>query len=399
MKKPETYKWYILSLVVFTNMTVAAIPMMGIAVLAKEISVELSLTLVQIGVVWGIGALPGIFTGMIAGAIGDKFGPKVILASASLLAGLLGAARGLASDFFSMTVIVILLGALIPFVTMNGLKTCGMWFPSRQLGLANGLISMGMAVGFLIGSLASATVLSPLLGSWRYVLILYGVLGAAMSIPWFFSRPAPPGYERHGQSSIWKNITHIVRFKNIWLLGLTLFGVGGCVQGLLGYLPLYLRTIGWYGPSADSSVAIFHALSMAFVLPIALWSDRLRSRKALLSIATFMIFSGVFLLSITGGKLVWVAVSMAGMARDAFMAIFFTMVIETEGVGPAYAGTAAGFAMAVGGIGNSLAPPLGNSLGIFTASAPFACWTAFAAFGIICLLLIRKTSRRINLWH
>lgn len=105
------YKWYILTLVVLTNILVVAMPMMGMSVLSKEISQDLGLNLARVGVVWGVGALPGIVTRLAGGVIGDKFGAKRVLVVSSLLAGLLGAARGLAVDFFSMTVIVLLLGA------------------------------------------------------------------------------------------------------------------------------------------------------------------------------------------------------------------------------------------------------------------------------------------------
>ena len=149
---PKNYKWYILTLIVLTNMLVVAIPTMGMSVLAKEIAHDLKLNLVQVGIVWGVGSLPGIITGLLGGVMGDKLGPKRVLVVGSLAAGLLGAARGLMPDFVSMTTIVILLGALIPFVTMNGFKTAGQWFPPAQLGLANGLISMGMALGFLLGA-------------------------------------------------------------------------------------------------------------------------------------------------------------------------------------------------------------------------------------------------------
>lgn len=50
------YKWYILALVVLTNMFVIAIPQMGMSVLAKEISNDLGLSLVQVGIIWGAGS-------------------------------------------------------------------------------------------------------------------------------------------------------------------------------------------------------------------------------------------------------------------------------------------------------------------------------------------------------
>jgi hypothetical protein len=61
---------------------------------------------------------------------------------------------------------------------------------------------------------------------------------------------------------------------------------------------------------------------------------------------------------------------MAGFVRDAFMAIYITMVIETDGVGSMYAGTATGLTLAISGIGNFIAPPLGNSLAVLWPGAP-----------------------------
>ena len=389
------YKWYILYLVVFTNIFVVAMPAMGMSVLAKEISQDLDLSLVQVGFIWGIGSLPAVATSLLGGAIGDKLGPKRVLIVSSLLAGLLGALRGLSVDFVSMIVIVIVLGALIPFVPMNGIKLVGQWFPGQQLGMANGLISMGMALGFLLGSLLSATTFSPLLGGWRNVLIVYGIAGALFSVPWFFVRTNPLHQLPDGQTlSMRLAVTHVLGLKNIWLLGFTLFGVGGSIQGLLGYLPLYLRDLGWEAIRADGTLSAFHTVSMIFVLPIALWSDRLRSRKRLLLTSTLMIVVGTGLLGFVSGAGIWLAVLLAGFVRDAFMAIFMTMVMETEGVGNVYAGTAFGLTMAISGIGNMLAPPLGNSLAVLWPGAPFVFWAGLSGLGMVCLAIVKQPARR-----
>jgi MFS-type transporter involved in bile tolerance (Atg22 family) len=113
-----------------------------------------------------------------------------------------------------------------------------------------------------------------------------------------------------------------------------------------------------------------------------------------LLIAALAITLGTGLLSLASGLWVWGCVLMAGFVRDGFMAIFTTMVLETKGIGPAYAGTAWGFAMAVSGIGSVLAPPLGNSLAVYQPGAPFAFWAGLAVFGMVCLSLIQSESRR-----
>jgi len=391
----QNYKWYILFLVVMTDMFVVAIPSMGMSVLSKEISDDLGLNLVQVGIIWGVGSLPAIITSLLGGVIGDKIGPKLVLTASALLGGLLGMARGMADSFLSMTILMILLGAVIPFVMMNSIKVLGQWFPPNQLGLANGAQAMSMALGFMLGSLFSATTLSPLLGSWRNVLIVYGLIGASFSIPWAFTKTVA-SHASSGTLSIRSALKHVAGLKNIWLFGFGLFGVGGAIQGALGFLPLYLRGNGWQPIHADGALSTFHTLSMIFVLPIALWSDRFGSRKRFLLITSFLIACGFGLLSFVDGGMIWAAVALSGFVRDAFMAIFLTMVIETENVGPVYAGTATGLTMAISGIGNFIAPPIGNSLAELWPGAPYAFWSALTIFGLVCLSLVKEKDRNRN---
>jgi len=127
----SSYKWIILALATLTNALVSAAPAMCMPVLSHEISAELDLTLVQVGLVWGIVALPAIFTGLIGGSLGDRFGAKRILIVSCILIGLTGSLRGLAWDFYSLMVAMFLFGGLTPIVVMNNIKACGTWFSRR----------------------------------------------------------------------------------------------------------------------------------------------------------------------------------------------------------------------------------------------------------------------------
>ena len=57
----SSYRWYILTLAALTFTLVFAMPTMSMPVLFKEISEELDLSLIQIGAVWGISPLAGMF--------------------------------------------------------------------------------------------------------------------------------------------------------------------------------------------------------------------------------------------------------------------------------------------------------------------------------------------------
>ena len=397
----SSQKWLLLVLGMLTNTLVSAAPMMCLPVLFPEIAADLNLSLVQLGMVWGISSLPGIVTMLLGGAVGDHFGPKRILVISCLLVGLTGALRGTAGGFASLAAAMFLFGMFAPFITLNTFKAVGMRFPPHQLGFASGVLSMGMALGFLLSSMFSATLLSPLLGGWRNVVYFYGAVSLLFAVPWFFTQAEPAGQKdaasapvaqaaagfRFALQSLRNNLGKMLRIRNLWLYGLVIFGFGGCVQGALGYLPLYLRGQGWAETSADGALAMFHTVSMIAVIPIALLSDRLRTRKKILVIAALMMALGVGVLSAVDGILVWAAVIFAGIVRDGFMAVFMTQIMETEGVGPAYAGTAVGMVFMFSGVGNLLAPPVGNSLASISPGSPFLFWAALAILGLAGLVL------------
>ena len=184
------YKWYVLTLAALTHSIVVGIPMMSMPVLFDEIAKELGLNLVEIGWIWGIGFLTGIFTSLIGGALGDRFGPKRTLMVGCFLAGITGALRGLSGDFVTLAAAAFLFGLLPQAIPMNVHKTCGVWFSGRHLGLANGVVATGMALGF--------TLAMAMIGAMREVLGAGTLLGfRVMPLgfePWAIMLLPPGGF-------------------------------------------------------------------------------------------------------------------------------------------------------------------------------------------------------------
>jgi MFS family permease len=388
------YRWLILALAASTMTLVMGMPSMSLPVLFPEIAAELSLNLVQVGTIWGISSLTGIVMALMGGAIGDRFGAKRTLMIACLLTGVLGASRGFSTTFAALTLTTLLAGLIPSAIPTNVHKTCGVWFSGRHLGLANGVVSTGMALGFMLGSLLAASVLSPWLGGWRNVIFFYGALAIGVAALWSLTRPAPAASIQRAKTaakvSMRQGLAQVSRLRNVRLLAVAMFGIGGCIQGALGYLPLYLRGIGWSGPAADSALAMFHAVSMLCVLPIAIFSDRLGVRRSILLIAGLMIATGIGMLWFVSGPLVWVAIIVAGMVRDGFMAVLMTFIIEIRGVGAGWAGTATGLIIASSMVASVLSPPIGNSLASISPSLPFLFWSLLAFMGCVGIYLTRE---------
>lgn len=382
------YKWYLVTLSALTIAFSVGAPAVSLAVLFQEIIADLRLDLVQTGLLWSIGSLPAIFISPLSGALIDRFGPKRVMLVGLFLLALTAGMRGLATDFTSLLLIILVVGGLVPPVMNSTFKVCGLWFPHQQLGLANGLLAVGMALGGLLGALLSATIISPWLGGWRNVMYFYGALAMLFCLPWYFSQPEKAAATDSPQLptvSMRDAFAHVIRLKNVWLLGITLMGIGGCMQGMTGYLALYLRGLQWEAASADGALSLLSAVSMISILPLALLSDRLGNRKMLalgmilvLAITTGLLAPGI-------GPLVWGSLILGGMVRDSSASQVLTMVIETEGVGPLYAGTAAGFVTLLLFIGNLLSPPIGNHLAQISPGLPFVFWAGLAVMGLVSL--------------
>jgi MFS family permease len=396
----SNYRWYLLALIAVTGTLVSAIPFSCLPVLFQEIADDMGLSLVQVGSIWGTVSLAGVFVSLISGMLGDRFGVKLVVSLACLLSGLTGAARGLSPNFLFLTVTVFIHGIVRSVIPINITKTIGTWFKGKNLGMAQGVGAMGMGLGLMLGPMISSTVLSPLLGGWRNVLYLYGGICVLMAIPWLATgREAPePGSAagRPAVVSFRQAFSRVVRSKALWLLGLTLMLRMGGIQGMTGYLSLYLRDKGWSNAAADGALSIFYAVSTISVIPVASFSDRIGLRKAILLPAVIISLVCFALLPVVNSTLVWIFMIVSGVFMDSFMAIATTMLLETEHVTPDISGIALGLVFTISQIGGVLAPPLGNSLASINPGLPFVFWAGLSLVSIFTLAFVKETGWKKN---
>jgi NNP family nitrate/nitrite transporter-like MFS transporter len=386
-----------LALTVATGTFVATIPFSCMPTLFKEISEDLGLSLVQIGTVWGMANLGGIFISLIGGVLSDRIGVKLILSLSCLFVAITGAVRGLSYSFLVLSITVFLNGIARMIVPISISKTIGMWFTGRNLGMAMGISAMGMGFGLMLGPMISATVLSPLLGSWRGVMVLYGAISMAVGILWFLYGREPPQTdvktEPHNAVPLRQALTKLFRIKALWLIGFTILLRAGGIMGMTGYLPLYLREQGWAPASADGALAAFYGISTLCVVPLSSLSDRFGSRKAILLPALIVTMICFGLLPAVDGTPIWILMIVSGVFMDGFMAISVTMLFETEGIGPKDFGTALGIVLSISQIGTVISPPLGNSFAGLNPGFPFIFWAAFSAAALFTLVPIKERTR------
>ena len=388
---------YVLTLAAFTFTFTVAMQQICMSVLFKEIAEDLGMNLVEMGIVWGMPAFAGLLGVFFAGLLTDRFGAIRVMGIACILSGILGALRGTTDSFLSLAIVTFFFGLSMWIIPSSVFKTTATWFSGRKLVVANGVVSAGMGLGFTVGSLISATMLSPMLGSWRGVVFLYGGISVLIGLIWMLT--VKEHHQPHLGASPTKiplrqSIARVFPIKSLWFLGLTMLGFAGCVQGVIGYLPTYLRDIGWTVASADGALTVFSALSTLGVIPMALLSAKVGLRKAVLFPVLVITIIGVALLPLVGVGMVWVIMIVVGVARDGFMAVALTISTETEGVGVVYAGTAMGLTQTLLNVGSLSSPALGNSLADPANPAapyPFFLWAAFGLVALIAFCFVKET--------
>jgi MFS family permease len=391
----STYRWYIVGLTVASGTFVATIPFSCMPPLFKEISEDLGLNLVQIGSVWGLASLAGVFVSILAGILGDRFGVKLILSVSCLLVGITGAMRGLSDSFLALSITVFINGIVRFIVPINATKAVGMWFKGQNLGMAMGISAMGMGLGLMLGPMISATILSPLLGGWRNVMYLYGAFSIVIGILWFLYGREPRQVDSITRDSdkvpIRQALSSLIHIKALWFIGFTLLLRVGCIMGMTGYLPLYLREQGWTPASADGTLVAFYAVSTICVVSLSSLSDRLGSRKVILFSALIVTIICFGLLPFAEGISIWFLMILSGVFMDGFMAISVTMLLETDGVKPIYSGTALGIIFTIAQVGGFVSPPLGNSFASLHPGLPFIFWAALSLAALFTLAAIKET--------
>ncbi|OGO32191.1 MAG: hypothetical protein A2Z29_00130 [Chloroflexi bacterium RBG_16_56_11] len=393
------YRWYILGLTMATYGLITGSARLCMPVLFKQISDDLGLSVVAIGTIWGMDPLAGVFIGLPGGLLADRFGVRRMLFVACILAGVFGAMRGLSVNFFTMALAMFLFGITVAATPSIVPKVTTQWFGGKQLGLTNALLNVAWGAGAMIATMFSATVFSPWLGGWRNVLFLYGAPPVLLGILWWFTGREPgkselPGSEL-GVVPFRRAFSHVIRSKMVWLIGIINMTLWGASTGYIGYLPLYLRNIGWTPASADSAITVLMGVSTLGVIPMVLLAGR-TSQKGVLLFSFAMLALSIALLPAVDTSGVWLLVVAGGFLRSGTFPILNVMVFETKEIGSTYAGTAIGLTSSIGMLGAFISPPLGNNLASFSQGMPLVFWGGLAALAMPFLLLLPSNRRQLT---
>jgi NNP family nitrate/nitrite transporter-like MFS transporter len=366
-------------------------------VLFNEISRDLGLSIAELGVIWGTVGLGSMLMSPFGGLLGDKYGTKHVILFACILLGIIGALRSSASGFSGLFLTTLLFGFAHTTIALNMHKCTGVWFTGKKIVIANGILCTAMGAGLMISAMISDTIMSPLLGGWKNVLILYGTISIAIGLIWSITRPNPIHHANDKNASaplFGESLLKVFHAKELWYKTLMNMLFFGTVTAFCGYLPVYLKGIGWAPAMADNALALLNGASVLGAIPLAIIAGKTKSKKKVIGIIFALDLLCLSIFPFISGFMIWVDVCLFGLIIDGYVAVLTTIVIETKGIGARYAGTAIGMVFTFGNLGIFIISSLGNSLAEINMRYSFILWAVFISVALGILPLAEKRNRR-----
>ena len=178
------YRWVIFgamcNVYVAFGMIVLAIPPM-----VTQVRTELDISRSTLGFALGAWALLYIVTAPPAGQIIDRIGLRRSLAAGSLLVATSAAVQSAARDVAMLWLAIGIIGIGGPLVSLSAPKLVAVWFTSpRERPLAVGLYTSAPALGGACALLLTNSVLLPVFGDWRSVLLFEAALNLLAALVW-----------------------------------------------------------------------------------------------------------------------------------------------------------------------------------------------------------------------
>ncbi len=397
-----SFRWVVLLLAFLVNLCANGMIFSCMPPLYREIVKDIPMTHVQWGTVWGIGFFPMMIFTLIGGMYADRVGTRSIVGLSTIFMGIFGIGRAFAQDYNHLLWLMLLIGVGSSFLMPSLPKSLGHWFPSRELGLANGFLIAGICVGSGSALMASGVYLSPLVGGWRNVMWCYGLLCIVLGVVWLWifregnggsSTPHFP----NGKFDFREALSAVMHVRDLWLLMASRFCIIGALIAVIGFLPEILVSKGMKQSLAHLSSSLIYYVNIVGVIAIPLISDKFGRRK--IFIWPFSLLGAFFLVSLgvfTGiGSLI--ICSLLGLIVG-FIPLLMTLPMEIEGIGQKYFGTALGLVGTIGNLGRFVVPIIGGKIIDSTGEEliAFSFWGVLMVIGALFILPMKETGYKIK---
>ena len=155
---------------------------------------QMSLVLMSFTLAYGLFAVP-------VGRWGDKRGPRSVLSQIVLAWSLFTAMTGAATGLITLVLVRFLFGAAEAGAFPNAAKVMARWFPPGERGRVQGVMLAFSQLGAVAAPAATAYLIDA--AGWRWVYVVYGLLGIVWAIGfWFWFRDDPATHPRANAAEV-----------------------------------------------------------------------------------------------------------------------------------------------------------------------------------------------------
>lgn len=326
-------------------------------------------------------------TGVLAGRLNDRFGPRGAL---SLAAIFYGAGFALMSTISAPWQLYLFWGVMLGIgMSANDvvtLSTVARWFPRRR-GMMSGIVKVGTGCGQLTVPILVATLVAAY--DWRIACQVYGIgAGIVLMLAAQVMRREPDRTAAQieavrpsgaGKADSAPNLSYraAMRLPALWLLCASQFMVYGCLVTVTVHIVPHAVDLGLSRTTAASLLATIGGVSLLGRLVIGGALDRIGGRRAMLACYCLLFASLVWLQFASESWMLFAFAAAYGIAHGGFFTV--TSPTVAEFFGTRAHGELFGTVLFVGSLGGAIAP--------LAAGAAFDALGSYRiAFGMLCLL-------------
>tara|TARA_B100000405_G_scaffold297961_2_gene254413 strand:- start:35 stop:1285 length:1251 start_codon:yes stop_codon:yes gene_type:complete len=387
---PHPYRWAMLW-GVWLLYFAFALAIASMAPLVYKLMADLNMHRGEMGTVLAAWQLTYIFCSVPCGGLLDRFGPRRMMFVSVLVIAASVALRGIASDYVTLLLAVMVFGLGGPLISSGAPKVVSLWFTGKERGLAMGIYFTGNATGGIVAVALTNSVFLPAVGGdWRDLMSVFALFVIAIGVVWMAISAHPASRDMEAKLSaevkrrsrdVFLELVCDPVVRLVLLMGLFILFFN---HGMNHWLPDLLRSYGM----TPSEAGYWAAIPTLFGMVASLSLPRMATPDK-----RFAILLGLFLCAAAATLMIWsasgpllaIGLVLQGMCRGAMTSISILLLIESGDGNTSRVGAASGLYFSVGEVGGVLGPmsmgALAHTTGDFDASL-------FMMFGVACLLML-----------
>ena len=354
MPNKNTFRWGMLFLVWLLYFSFG-ITSVTIAPLAIPIMNDLEISYAQMGFILGAWQLVYIFTAYPLGVFIDKLSLRNSLGIGILLIWFSLIFRGMAVDFFTLLLAVIIFGFGGPIISIGAPKVISVWFKGNERNIAAGIYTTGPSIGAAV-ALGTAAPIDGLIGSWRGISLVYGVfVFLTIILWWLFSKNHYIDSTREKAESAFETFKDLLSIRNVQIIMILAIASFFLNHGLNNWLPTLLqeKNISLTRAGFWSAISMLSGVIGLLIIPSI---ARHGYRIVILAVIFIIASSTTFALIVFTDYPLYFSLIVSSIVRAPMMPILTLMLMETKGVGSIRMGAAGGLFFTAAEIGGFSGP-------------------------------------------